>query len=185
MIRAAKLDLEFDAARMRAELDALQTWEPHFNRHYYEGDWSGVALRANNTRRTLYVDPTIVEFRETEAAARVPYISDCLLRFPCEVRSARLLKLGTGATIREHRDDGVSIDDDEARLHVPVMTNDETEFVVADEVIPMKPGECWYINIALPHRAANRGATDRVHLVINVAVNDWLRNAVAMAGRMH
>jgi Aspartyl/Asparaginyl beta-hydroxylase len=184
VIRAAKLDLQFDAERMRAELAVLQDWERHFNRQYYEGDWSGVALRANNTRRTLYLDPD-GEFFTTEAAARVPYIFESLSRFECEVRAARLLKLGTGAAIKEHRDAGISIDGAEARLHVPVMTNDDTDFFVDGELIPMKPGECWYINIDLPHRAANRGATDRVHLVLDVVVNEWLRNAVSMAGRMH
>ncbi len=184
MIRAARLGLTFDAARMAAELDALQKWEPHFNRGYYDGEWSGVALRANSTTRSLYIQPDR-EFWVTEAAARVPYIAECMASIPCEVGAARLLKLGAGATIREHSDAGMSIDDAEVRLHVPVITNAETEFFVADERIPMQPGECWYINISLPHRAANRGATDRVHLVIDAKVNDWLRNAVSMAGHMH
>lgn len=184
MIRAAKLDLEFDAARMRAELAAVETWEPHFNRQYYEGDWSGVALRANNPRRKLFIHPDR-ECTATEAAALVPYTAACLSRFACAVRSARLLRLGAGSEIKEHRDDGVSIDGVEARLHVPVLTNDATEFFVAGELIPMRPGECWYVNIDLPHRAVNRGATDRVHLVLDVLVNEWLRRSVSMAGHMH
>jgi len=180
VIRAARLGLDFDAARMRDELAALEKWEPHFNRGYYQGDWSGVALRTNNTVRSLYILPD-QELWSTEAAARVPYIAECLSRFPCEVGAARLLRLGAGAAIKEHSDAGMSVDDAQARLHVPVMTNADTEFFVAGERVPMQPGECWYINISLPHRADNRGTTERVHLVVDVTVNDWLRNAVSMA----
>lgn len=184
MIRAARLGLRFDAARMRNELAALETWEPHFNQAYYQGEWSGVALRSNSAHLPLFVDPK-AEFRPTAAAARVPYIAECLQQFRCELRSARLLKLTPGSTIAEHSDAGVSLEHAEARLHVPVITNDAAEFVVGGESVVMRPGECWYINISLPHRAANRGTTDRIHLVVDVLVNDWLRNEVAMAGRVH
>ena len=40
----------------------------------------------------------------------------------------------------------------------------------------MKAGECWYINFDLPHRINNFGSTDRVHLVMDIVVNDAIRN---------
>jgi hypothetical protein len=45
----------------------------------------------------------------------------------------------------------------------------------------MQPGECWYLNFDLPHRVQNLGATDRVHLVVDCQVNDWLRAMIASA----
>jgi hypothetical protein len=45
----------------------------------------------------------------------------------------------------------------------------------------MNEGECWYLNVNFPHKVANRGATDRVHLVIDCAVDDWLRALVLKA----
>ena len=185
MIRAAKLDLTFDAARMAAELAALESWEPHFNPSYHRGEWSGVALRSNSPHiLKLYIDETPSSpFYDTEAVA--PYIRECVARIECEVRAARLMKLAAGAEIQEHRDAFVSLAHREARLHVPVVTNDATEFVVGAEIVRMLPGECWYLNVDLPHRVANRGATDRVHLVVDAVVNDWLRDAVKMAGAVH
>jgi hypothetical protein len=46
----------------------------------------------------------------------------------------------------------------------------------------MAPGECWYLRLSDPHRVANRGETDRVHLLIDCRVNDWLRMQVAGPG---
>ena len=40
----------------------------------------------------------------------------------------------------------------------------------------MQPGECWYINANLLHRVSNKGVTDRIHLVVDCLVNDWLRD---------
>lgn len=37
------------------------------------------------------------------------------------------------------------------------------------------PGECWYMNFNLPHRITNAGNTDRVHLVMDIIINDAIR----------
>ncbi len=47
--------------------------------------------------------------------------------------------------------------------------------------IAMQEGECWYHNFNLPHHIANRGATDRVHLVIDCEINEWLRELLVTA----
>ena len=39
----------------------------------------------------------------------------------------------------------------------------------------MKEGEAWYLNFNLKHSVVNRSAEDRVHLVIDCVLNDWLR----------
>ena len=40
--------------------------------------------------------------------------------------------------------------------------------------VHMGVGECWYLNVNLAHRAANRSPIRRVHLVLDCRVNDWL-----------
>jgi len=47
---------------------------------------------------------------------------------------------------------------------------------VAGERVILREGECWYVNTSLPHRVANLGQTDRIHLVIDCEVNGWLRS---------
>jgi len=65
-------------------------------------------------------------------------------------------------------------------VHVPVLTNDHVDFIVAGERVVMRPGECWYVNVDQMHSVLNRGATRRVHLIIDVVVNDWLREIVTL-----
>jgi hypothetical protein len=43
----------------------------------------------------------------------------------------------------------------------------------------MEAGECWYVNVDLPHRVNNRGTTERIHLVIDCVVDEWLRDQFA------
>ena len=98
-----------------------------------------------------------------------------LTHFHSPLRAVRLLRLEAGARIREHRDHMLGLADGEARLHIPVATNPDVDFVVAGRRLVLNVGETWYIDFSLPHRVANRGTTARVHLVIDCAANDWLR----------
>jgi len=38
----------------------------------------------------------------------------------------------------------------------------------------MAPGSVWYLRLADPHSVVNDGDIDRVHLVIDAEMNDWL-----------
>jgi hypothetical protein len=96
-------------------------------------------------------------------------------RLRCPVGSVRLLRLSAGGQIREHRDEGLRMELGLARLHVPILTGQDVEFYLGAELVTMAPGECWYLNFDLPHRVQNLGTTERIHLVIDCEVNDWLR----------
>lgn len=189
MLRAAFLGISFDADRLRAEttLAANIGWERHFNRQDYEGDWSGIALRTNSPRPrySLYVDGADTPFRDTDVFANMPYFRECVARLPFETRAVRILKLAPGAVIKEHRDYEISIDHGEARFHIPIATNAETEFCVADLPLVFPEGECWYVNVDLPHRIVNRGETDRVHLIVDAVVTPELRETVHAAPRRY
>lgn len=60
-------------------------------------------------------------------------------------------------------------------MHIPVQTNPDVAFYIQEERIPMAEGECWYLNLSLPHRVHNAGTTDRIHLVVDCLVNDWVK----------
>jgi len=70
-------------------------------------------------------------------------------------------------------DADLGLEDGELRIHVPVATNEQLEFVVANRQLKLREGEAWYIDFSQPHRIHNAGQTDRVHLVIDGQVNDW------------
>lgn len=174
-----QLPLHFDPDLLKADLRALaaEDWVLHFNKPYYEGEWSGVALRSvNGEAGRLYPDPTAREqFADTPALARCRYIQSVLATFHCPLEAVRLLKLRAGSSIREHKDYNLGYEDGEVRFHVPVLTNPDVEFYLNQQRIVMNEGECWYLDFNLPHRVVNHSATDRIHLVIDCVVNDWVR----------
>ena len=43
----------------------------------------------------------------------------------------------------------------------------------------MGAGEAWYLDLNRPHRVENEGTVARVHLVLDLLVNDWLEEIVA------
>ena len=180
MLSCLKLPLTFDPEGLESDLTQIHPdeWVKHFNDRYFEGDWSGVALRATDGVSTqLYSDPGKDEpINDTLVLSRCPALFSVLSSFNCQIKSARLLRLGAGARIIEHRDYNLSVDDGEVRLHIPITTSPLVGFYVNGERIPMNPGECWYINANLPHKVNNRSEADRVHLVIDCKVDAWMRS---------
>lgn len=179
-----KLAVHFDATRLQADLAGILQNEfiPHFNTAYYQGDWSAVPLRSVGGRANqIYPDPTSTDFRDTPLLERCPYVREVLAAFPCPQRTVRFLRLKAGSSIKEHKDYSLGYEDGEVRFHIPVLTNPDVEFVLNQVRVTMGEGECWYLDFNLPHRVANRGTTDRVHLVIDCVVNDWLRETLLAA----
>ena len=83
--------------------------------------------------------------------------------------------------VKEHCDYNLGFEDGEVRLHIPVLTNPAVEFVLDGKRITMNPGEVWYHNFNLPHRVANHGPTDRIHLVMDCFLNGWLCDLILSA----
>src|SRR5204863_4619822 len=113
------------------------------------------------------------EFVDTPYLKRTPALRAALRVLDCPLKAARLMRLTPGSRIRE--DDDYDPDTTgTARLHIPVTTNDGVEFLLNKKRVPMLAGELWYLRLSEPHAVATRGATDRVHLVVDVRLNDWL-----------
>ncbi len=173
-----RLTPRFDPTRLQADLDEVAAAEyvPHFNTGYYEGDWSAVPLRSVGGRAgNIYPDPTAkTAFAATPLLARCPYVREVLAFFACPQQAVRFLRLKAGSVVKEHTDLDLGYEDGEVRLHIPVRTNPEVVFMLGGARVEMREGECWYNNFNLPHSVANRGSTDRIHLVIDCVVNEWL-----------
>lgn len=181
MLNSLKLPFQYTTERLREDLARVQPsdWVPHFNKQDFEGDWTVAALRSvDGKAKQIYPDPSAgtERFADTPLMAVCPYFQEVVESLRCPKQSVRLLRLAAGSRIREHRDYCLGFDDNELRIHVPVATNPDVEFYVSGERIAMREGEAWYINFNLPHKIYNGGATDRIHLVIDCEVNDWVRS---------
>jgi hypothetical protein len=173
-----KLPFQFDAARLKQELAQVteDEWLRHFNQSNYEGNWSVAALRSNGGKtKQIYPDPHSTEdFEDTAILARCAYVREVLETIRCEKEAVRFMLLGAGARIKEHKDYFMGFDEGVIRLHIPVQTNRQVEFYLAGERVPMQAGELWYLDFSQKHRVENNSQEDRVHLVMDCKVNDWL-----------
>ena len=114
-------------------------------------------------RRELYAD------FETVLSPVVDYIARYYQNNGFVVRMI-LAKLVAGGKIPKHTDAGYSLLNCH-RIHMPITTNEDVVFFVGGEEINMKIGELWEINNGTVHAVENRGAEDRVHLIV-----DWMPN---------
>jgi aspartyl/asparaginyl beta-hydroxylase len=186
MISRVRLAIAVEIDAIAAEVDRLgaDEWVRHFNTDYYEGEWSGIALRSSSgAPLALYPDPSAApgDWQGTEALSRCPALAAALDGFACELHSVRLLALGPGARVREHRDYRLGYDAGDVRIHIPVTTSPEVEFIHDGVRTEMAVGEAWYLDFNLPHSVANPGTSRRVHLVIDCVLNPWL-DALLHAG---
>jgi hypothetical protein len=184
---AIRLPLRFDSGALLEDLDRVpkDRWIGHFVKENYAGDWSGVALRgpANATHpiQELFANPGTEAWANTSLYDECPYFAKVMAAFQCKLLSVRLLRLGPGAVIKEHVDHSLSFEDTEVRLHVPVQTNADILFWLNGDLISLRAGETWYLNVNQPHRLENNSSEYRVHLVLDCEINPWLKQQAGIA----
>lgn len=182
MLSSYKLPLAFDATALKADLEGIPAgeWVAHFNRRDYEGEWKGLALRSTTGRTnqlfTFAQDRT--ETADTPILGQCPYFRQVLAAFECPIHAARLLSLAPGSKILEHSDVDLDGEDGVLRVHIPIITDERVEFFVGGRRLVIAEGEAWCIDFSLPHRVTNGSDNDRVHLVIDCRVNDWLERLI-------
>lgn len=175
-----RLPLEFEPSLLAADMANFSqgAWIEHFVRQNYDGDWSVIALRgpagATHPVQMIYSDPGRSDFEDTSMLAGSLYFRQVLASFACPLHAVRLMRLTPGSLIKEHRDNDLAFEQGMVRIHVPVVTNDGVDFRLNGTRVAMPAGSSWYLRLADPHSVANRGASDRVHLVIDAVVNDWV-----------
>jgi len=178
MLSCKKLTCTFDQAELLRELRKIESnWELHFNTSNYQGDWSGIALRTPRKHTNLIVpnDFDNTGYKDTILLKELTYIQSIIQSFKCKPLSVRLLKLAPGSSIKTHKDPDLTFWNGFVRIHIPIRTNEKVQFLLDGKKLVMKPGECWFGEFCKPHSVANNGSTDRIHLVIDLEVNDWLR----------
>ena len=181
-----KLPLSFDIARLQHDLAKLQgqNWQNHINTGVHDGTWSALPLRAVGGDGD---NATVTEFdagryQSTPYLEQSEYLQEVLTYFECDLVSARLMSLKAGAEIRRHTDMDLCFEDGCVRLHIPIQTHPDVTFLINDHPVFFAEGECWYMNANYPHQVSNNSQVDRIHLVIDCIVNDWLSDLFIQSG---
>jgi aspartate beta-hydroxylase len=176
-----QLPLELDPAQLQHALMQIASYEPQKQRTYqsptHHQHWGGVSLHAIGGRwdDASPGGPALIGYQETEMLAIAPYFRHVMDALQCPKRSVRISILNPGGRINPHRDQDLGFDKGAIRVHVPITTSDDVDFVLGGASVgPWLPGEVWYGDFSLEHSLAHRGAEQRVHIVADLCINDWL-----------
>ena len=105
-----------------------------------------------------------------EAYSISPDVDLLIEKLNLNIRLARIMILGINGEILKHKDNFLS--QNVARLHIPIITNSDFDFYIEDEKCEWLPGELWYGDFSKEHYGKNRGKTERVHLVLDILVDE-------------
>jgi hypothetical protein len=158
-----RLPLDFEPSRLAADLANFSkaAWIEHFVKQNYDGDWGVIALRgpagARHPIQTIYSDPNCTDFADTPMLVGSPNFRAVLAAFACPLQAVRLMRLTPGSVIKEHRDNDLSFEQGQVRIHIPVVTNAHVDFRLNGERCVMAAASSWYLRLADPHSVANRG----------------------------
>lgn len=177
LIRYIKFPIAFDTEKLKSDLAKIidKNWTDHYNKNGYSGKWTSVALMSKDGKS----DSIFALLKEDEKITNTEILDSCLYfkeildGFLFEKTAVRLLQLAVGAEIKPHSDHCLGYEDGSFRLHIPIITNPDVEFILDNNRLIMNEGECWYIDANFTHSVANRGKQDRIHLVIDGIRNDW------------
>lgn len=188
IIAFAKLHLAFDVDAIASEIDQLSSgWKAHFNAKNYTGRWEVISLRCPGGNINNIIPDMISEqaYKDTVLMENCDGVKKLVSQLYCEVMSVRLMNLPPGSSIKQHTDPELSFEQGEARLHFPIRTNHLVDFKVDGKRVQMEKGSAWYINANLPHSVTNNGDCDRIHLVIDCRVNEWLQSLFAASEKQY
>lgn len=181
-----RLPLRFPVDELRSELRSLppEAWVAHFVPDHYEGSWRILPLRGPSGEthpiRMATSHPGQRAYADTPFLSGAPAFRRALARLQCDLRSVRIMSLGPGSVIREHRDPELDGSGEVVRLHVPLLTHAGVRFLLNGTPVPFQQGECWFLRLSDLHAVENPGPGERVHLVIDAVLNPWLRRVLAL-----
>lgn len=179
-----KLPFTFETMLLNRDLELClaDEWSRHFNTQDYSGDWTSISLYSASGKTTDIFTAASAQFIATPLAGKCIYFNEIITSMQSEKESVRLLHLAPGSSIHEHRDRGLAYEYNTFRLHIPVLTSADVDFIVGGEQLTMQAGECWYANFNLPHSVNNRSNASRIHLVIDCKRNAWTDELFGKAG---
>ncbi len=169
-----RLRRDLDVEQIRREVDSVLEKYAESEQHgyYHAGGWTSIALVAANGDYREDRQLRDVPYAKTEALPRHGYLEFLIDSFDSETRRVRILNLKPKKNIFWHVDQDQSIDFGNARLHIPVYTNDKVWFQISHEDQSWAPGELWYGDFSFPHRLCNASESARIHIVADFIGKD-------------
>lgn len=109
-----------------------------------------------------------------------PLVATAIGHFPAGgvVTRVQLARMPPGCEIAPHTDMSLILMATH-RLHIPVITSVDVDFVVAGEKVLMTAGKLYELNNRVEHSVLNRGNAARIHLIIDYLPPENNKSAIA------
>lgn len=174
-----QLPLRFDAARLAEEVAAVpeEDWRPHPQGHPGNSALPLIASGGDPGN-----DATKGPMRPTPHLARLPYLRQALAAFGTVFGRTRLMRLDGNAEATPHTDTNYYWLR-RVRLHLPLVTRPEVEFLCGERRVHMAAGESWVFDTWKTHNVVNPHPTRRIHLVADTVGSAAFWDLVARGKR--
>jgi hypothetical protein len=173
---AVKLPRTYDVELLRQDLQTLRDVQgaPQPG-PYHAGEWTGIALHSMGGKDSVFPSAAGMDrYQETDNLKRAPYFKYVLDDLKCPKEVVRILFLPPGGHIKDHFDFHTSFQFGLLRLHIPIVTHPDVVFLIAGQRMVWSPGELWFGDFSKVHSIKNDSQVVRVHMVIDVQINDFV-----------
>jgi hypothetical protein len=176
----ARLPLDVDAARLRAEVEALPTtvWGTRGGRVGVHNAAQAVFLRGHAP-----AEGKNLPIEDRDELSQVPYAREIITQLlPAPPQRCLLALLPAGGVVYPHRDRGDYFFST-IRIHIPVITHEQVQMYCDGRVFTMRPGEVWALNNSARHAVWNTGTMPRTHMICDFLPTPALCDLLARAER--
>lgn len=156
-----RLPLRFDADRLADEILAFteKEWRKH-----PQGHVGNSALPLVSRGGDPANDDVRGSMLPTPYLERCPYLMQVLASLQTVIGRTRLMRIEGNGEATLHTDTNYYWMH-RARIHIPIITFPEVDFICGESVVNMPPGECWIFDTWRLHNVLNRRPEQRIHLV--------------------
>ena len=175
-VAAIRLPRTYDVERLRQDLQVLRDVQgaPQPG-PYHAGEWTGIALNSMGGKDSVFPSAAGMDhYQETENLKRTPYFKYVLDDLKCPKEVVRILFLPPGGYIKDHFDFHTSFQFGLLRLHIPIITHPDVIFMIDGQRMIWNAGELWFGDFSKVHSVKNDSPLVRVHMVIDVQINDFV-----------
>lgn len=172
-----KIDAEILTAVVREIQDAGIEYKVSYG-EYQSGGWYTTTLykpadkAANNEITDGHAIPTAI-------MEKMPITKKLFEELGLEYFAIRIAKAVPDAFLWEHRDYIELGEEEKLRLHIPLVTNADANIQFSECSVHMAAGNIWKLDPTVSHAIANKGDTDRIHLILDCYLNDKLKAMIA------
>jgi hypothetical protein len=173
---AVRLPRDYDVELLQRDLRTLQEVQraPQPG-PYHKGEWTGIALYSMGGKQSTFPSAAGTDlYQETEELQLAPYFRQVLDDLKCPKEVVRILFLPPEGHIKDHFDFHTSFQFGLLRLHIPIVTHPDVVFIIDGQRMTWNAGELWYGDFSKVHSVKNNSQIVRVHMVIDVQINDFV-----------